>query len=158
MARPLIILGTDHAGYVLKEKVKAFLIRAGYRVRDMGTHSERDVDYPDFIFPAARAVAKTRGTRGIVFGGSGLGECIAANKVRGIRAVAAYDAYTAKMSRLHNDANVLCLGGRTVTKDPKRAIAIVKLWLATPFSGDARHVRRLKKIALYESSKGYKGV
>src|SRR3989344_2393480 len=135
MLRPTIVLGTDHAGYRLKERVKEFLVRAGYRVRDLGTDSERSVDYPDFIIPAARTVARSGGrARGIVFVGSGLGECVAANKVRGIRAVAAYDAYTAKMSRLHNDANVLCLGGRTVTKDPKRALIIIRLWLGTPLS------------------------
>ncbi|HSD12329.1 MAG TPA: RpiB/LacA/LacB family sugar-phosphate isomerase, partial [Patescibacteria group bacterium] len=107
--------------------------------------------YPDFIFPAAAAVARSGGSAmGIVFGGSGIGECIAANKVRGVRAALVYDRYTARMSREHNDANVLCLGGRTVTKDAALAKRLVKIWLETPFSKDARHVRRLKKIAAYE--------
>jgi ribose 5-phosphate isomerase B len=90
------------------------------------------------------------GARAIVFGGTGLGECIAANKVKGARCATAYDAMTARKSREHNDANVLALGGRTVTKDTKLALRIVRTWLDTPFSGDARHKRRLAKIARYE--------
>lgn len=151
MKKPLIVMGTDHAGFRLKEAVKRSLLRAGFSIRDFGTDSEEPADYPDFIIPAARAVARSGGrARGIVFGGSGIGECIAANKVRGIRAAAAYDAYTAKMSRMDNDANVLCLGGRTAAKDPRRALAIVRVWLATPFSRSPRHARRLKKISRYE--------
>ncbi|MEK9152506.1 MAG: RpiB/LacA/LacB family sugar-phosphate isomerase, partial [Patescibacteria group bacterium] len=115
--KTIVFLGTDHAGFALKEAIKAYLKKLGYDVRDMGAADDAPSDYPDFILPAAMSVAAARGKAvGIVFGGSGIGESIAANKVRGIRAALAYDLYTAKMSRQHNDANVLCLGGRTVTK------------------------------------------
>ncbi len=152
--KPVICLGTDHAGFRLKEAVKAYLRRAGYEVKDLGAYAEGTPDdYPDFILPAAEAVAKARGrAMGIVFGGSGLGECIAANKVPGIRAVAAYDTYTAKMSRRHNDANVLCLGERTAPGRAGSAKRLIKNWLTTRFSGEVRHVRRLKKIAAYEKN------
>lgn len=145
-----IYLGSDHAGYKLKEKVKEYLKKKGYSIRDFGTNSEEPVDYPDFIFLAAEAVSLKKGARGIVFGGTGLGECVAANKIRGIRAVTCYDAYTAKMSREHNDANVLCLGGRTITKNWARTKKILDIWLKTDFSNEARHVRRLKKISKTE--------
>jgi ribose 5-phosphate isomerase B len=148
--KPAVHLGTDHAGVALKDAVKDLLVRLGYHVHDHGSFDARSQDdYPDFVIPAAAAVAASRGgDMGIVFGGSGIGECIAANKVRGVRAALAYDAYTAKMSRLHNDANVLCLGSRTAAG--KRALAIVRAWLGAKFSGDERHVRRLRKIAKYE--------
>jgi ribose 5-phosphate isomerase B len=154
MKMPLTVhLGTDHAGLALKEKVKDLLVRLGCHVHDHGVFDDTPADYPDFIIPAAEAVAASRGKdRGIVFGGSGIGECIAANKVKGVRAALAFDTYTAKMSREHNDANVLCLGGRTVTKDAKLALRLVKIWLDTPFSGAARHIRRLKKISRYENN------
>lgn len=147
-----VYLATDHAGLRLKEAVKDALVRDGYHVHDQGAFTnEPGDDYPDFIIPAAAAVAASKGGAvGIVFGGSGIGECIAANKVRGVRAALAYDRFTARKSREHNDANVLCLGGRTATKRPKDAIALVKLWLSTPFSGDARHARRNRKIAAFE--------
>lgn len=149
--KPTIHLGTDHAGLALKEALKLRLVRLGYHVHDHGAFDATPSDYPDFIIPAAAAVAKSKGSAvGIVFGGSGIGECIAANKVRGIRAALVYDRYTARMSREHNDANVICLGGRTAAKDPASAWRLVKTWLATPFSAEARHVRRLKKIAAYE--------
>lgn len=150
----LVHLGTDHAGLALKEKVKDLLVRRGCHVHDHGAFDDKPSDYPDFIIPAAEAVAASRGQAlGIVFGGSGIGECLAANKVRGVRAALVYDAYTAKMSREHNDANVLCLGSRTITKNTSLALRLVKIWLDTPFSDDARHVRRLKKISRYESKR-----
>lgn len=150
--KPLVCLGTDHAGLKLKVVIKDELVRLGYHVHDLGTFSPESSDYPDFVVPAAEAVAAAKGkTVGIVFGGSGIGECIAANKVKGVRAALVHDRYGAKMSREHNDANVLCLGGRTVTKDAKLAKRLVRLWLETPFSGDKRHVRRLKKISRYEN-------
>lgn len=149
MPSPTIILATDHAGFKLKEAVKTFLEKKGFMVRDMGAFDAAPSDYPDFIIPACEEVAKTGGL-GIVFGGSGIGECIAANKVKGVRAALVFDAYTAKKSREHNDANVLCLGGRTVTKNPKLSARLVKTWLATAFTGEERHLRRLKKIADYE--------
>lgn len=145
-----IHLGSDHAGYKLKEKVKAYLLAHKYAVKDFGAFSEEPSDYPDFIIPAAKAAAKNKNTMAIVFGGTGLGECVAANKVKGVRAALCYDAYTARMSREHNDANVLCLGGRTVTKNWNLAKKILDIWLKTKFSGEARHVRRLKKIAKAE--------
>ncbi len=149
--KPTIHLGTDHAGLALKEALKLRLVARGYHVHDHGTFDPSPSDYPDFVIPAAEAVARSRGTAmGIVLGGSGVGECIAANKVRGVRAALVYDRYTAKMSREHNDANVICLGGRTVTKDPSYAWRLVAAWLATRFSKAPRHVRRLKKIAAYE--------
>jgi ribose 5-phosphate isomerase B len=144
-----ISLGTDHAGYALKEAAKAYIASLGYEVSDLGANDDSPSDYPDFIIPAVEMAVKEHG-RAIVFGGSGIGECIAANKVKGARAALCYDLYTAKMSREHNDANVLCLGGRTVTKDMALTEQIIKTWLETPFSGEERHVRRLKKIADYE--------
>lgn len=149
--KPTIHLGTDHAGLALKDEIKAYLVGLGYHVHDAGVFDASPSDYPDTVIPAAAAVARSGGSaRGIVFGGSGIGECVAANKVKGVRAALVYDRYTAKMSREHNDANVLCLGGRTATGDARLAKRLVRLWLETPFSKDARHVRRLKKIAAYE--------
>ncbi len=148
----VIYLGTDHAGFALKTAVKEDLVRLGYHVHDLGAFDDAPSDYPDFIIPAAEAVARSKGAaRGIVFGGSGIGECVAANKVRGIRAAMPFDAYTASLSRQHNDANVLCLGGRTATGEVETAKRLVRIWLETPFTGDERHVRRLKKIADYEA-------
>ena len=152
MHKPPIYIATDHAGFALKETIKDFLLKLGYDVKDLGAYDATMSDYPDYIIPAAEAVAAAGGEAfGIVFGGTGTGEAIAANKVVGVRAVVAYDAFTAKESREHNDANVLCLGGRTVTKNTTLAKKIVKLWLATPYSHADRHVRRLKKISYYET-------
>lgn len=156
MARPLpkICLAADHAGYRLKEVIADFLGKKGYTIEDFGSFSAKNPkdDYPDFIIPAAEAVAKSKGRAvGIFLGGTGLGECLAANKVKGIRAVAAFDAFTVRKSREHNNANVLSLGGRTITGDPARAKRLVSLWLKTPFSNAPRHRRRLKKISEYES-------
>ena len=149
---PIIILASDHAGFRLKEAVRKDLEKRGYHIRDIGVFSEDPSDYPDSIIPAAEAVANSKGEAlGIVFGGSGIGECIAANKVKGIRAALAYDTYTTIKSREHNDANVLCLGGRTVTKSLTLAKRLVRLWLATPFSEAERHVRRINKISSYEN-------
>lgn len=145
-----IYLGTDHAGFALKEAVKKHLSDNGYEIVDIGAATENPGDdYPDFIFPAVEG-ALSSNARAIVFGGSGIGECIAANKVRGARAALVYDEYTAQKSREHNDANVLCLGGRTVTKDFELTMHIVDIWLETVFSTDARHATRLEKIAAYE--------
>lgn len=145
-----IYLGADHAGYKLKEKVKAYLGKRGFDVKDFGANSEEPVDYPDFIFLVAEMISLNPSGRGIVFGGSGIGECIAANKIKGVRAALCYDSYTAKMSREHNDANVLCLGGRTITKNWARTKKILDIWLGTKFTGEARHLRRLKKISKME--------
>lgn len=151
----LVCLGTDHAGFVLKEDIKKYITGLGYEVHDFGAHAHApEDDYPDFIIPAAEAVAASAGgSVGIVFGGTGLGECVAANKVRGIRAAIAYDEETAELSRRHNDANVLCLGGRTVTKDFTLARKIVRRWLETNFSKETRHVRRIRQLSDYENRK-----
>ena len=142
-----IAMGCDHAGYPLKEALKAFLKEEGHEIEDLGTDSEEMVDYPDFCAAAARAVVAGRADRGIVLGGSGQGEQLAANKVRGTRAALCNDLYLAELSRRHNDANVLAMGGRIVAV--ALAKEIVRLWLATPFEG-GRHARRLEQVAEIE--------
>lgn len=143
-----IIIGSDHAGFRAKEKLKAILAKKGVKIDDVGTNSQDSVDYPDYAAKVARKVAKTRGSKGILICGSGIGMVIVANKVRGIRAVAAYDNYTARMSRNDNDTNVLCLRGRGFPFGKSRMI--VDVWLKTPFSGKARHKRRIDKIRKLE--------
>jgi ribose 5-phosphate isomerase B len=143
-----IALGSDHAGYALKQSVANHLSEAGHDVIDLGTDSEETTDYPAFCAAVGRAVAGREAERGIVFGGSGQGEAIAANKVRGVRAALCLDEYTARFSRLHNDANVLSLGGRIVAEN--FALAIVDVFLATAFEG-GRHQRRIDQIAQIEN-------
>lgn len=138
-----IALGTDHAGYRYKEKVKALLLSLGHEVQDFGTQSEESVDYPKFIRPAAEAVARGECDRGIVFGGSGNGEAMCANKVRGIRCALCWNEETARLSRAHNDANVLSLGQRVISED--MALAIVRVWLTTGFDG-GRHAARIAQL------------
>jgi ribose 5-phosphate isomerase B len=142
-----VSMGSDHAGYRLKEELKTFLQNEGHEVLDVGTDSEETVDYPDFCAAAARAVIDGRADRAIVLGGSGQGEQLAANKVRGTRAALCNDLHLAQLSRRHNDANVLAMGGRIVATE--LAKEIVKLWLATPFDG-GRHATRLEQIAEIE--------
>lgn len=139
-----ISIGSDHAGHALKAHLVAHLVAAGHDVLDAGTDSEASVDYPAFCAAVARAVASGAAERGIVMGGSGQGEQLAANAVRGVRAALCNDLYTARMSRLHNDANVLSLGGRVV--GTSLAEEIVDTWLATDFEG-GRHVRRVEQLA-----------
>jgi ribose 5-phosphate isomerase B len=144
MLRPLkVAIGSDHAGFEYKEKIKAFLTALGHEVRDFGTFSAEPVDYPLFIRPAAEAVARGEFERGIVLGGSGNGEAIVANKVRGIRCALCWNLETARLAREHNDSNVLSLGQRMIPED--LALEIVKVWLVTPFAG-GRHVRRIAEI------------
>jgi ribose 5-phosphate isomerase B len=131
----------------LKEHLKQTLARLGHAVDDRGTHSDQPVDYPPICFDVARAVAEGRVERGIVVGGSGQGEQIAANKVAGVRAALCNDLYTARLSRQHNDANVLSMGGRIVAFG--LADEILALWLATPFEG-GRHQRRIDQIGAIE--------
>ena len=138
-----IAIASDHAGFAYKERIKAELARLGHEVRDFGTSSDAPVDYPEFIRPAAQAVARGECDRGIVLGGSGNGEAIVANKVRGVRCALCWNEQTAKWAREHNDANVLALGQRTI--DEATALHIVRTWLATPFEG-GRHERRVKAI------------
>ena len=142
-----IAIGSDHAGFPLKEDLKPYLESLGHEVVDLGTDSEAPVDYPRYCADVARAVVKGDVDRGIVLGGSGQGEQIAANKVRGTRAALCNDLYTARLSRQHNDANVLAMGGRIVA--PTLAQEIVRLWLETEFEG-GRHVARLEQVAEIE--------
>jgi ribose 5-phosphate isomerase B len=142
-----IAIGADHAGFLLKEYLKDTLQRLGHAIDDYGTDSEAPVDYPPICVEVARAVAEGRADRGIVVGGSGQGEQIAANKVTGIRAALCNDLYTARLSRQHNDANVLSMGGRIVARG--LADEILTLWLETAFEG-GRHQRRLDQIAAAE--------
>jgi ribose 5-phosphate isomerase B len=139
-----ISLGTDHAGFNLKEKVKTLLGELGHEVRDFGTFSvDPPVDYPLYVRPAAEAVAKGECDRGIVFGGSGNGEAMVANKVRGVRCALCWNEEVARLSRQHNDANVLSLGQRVIPE--QTALAVVRVWLATEFEG-GRHIRRIAEI------------
>ncbi len=138
-----IALGSDHAGFDYKERISALLESLGHEVHDFGTGSAEPVDYPAFIRPAAEAVARGECERGIVLGGSGNGEAIAANKVRGIRCALCWSLDTARWSREHNDANVLALGQRTIPLE--LALDIVRVWLATEFTG-GRHARRVAQI------------
>ena len=142
-----IAIGADHAGFLLKEHLKGTLQRLGHTVEDHGTHSEETVDYPHICIAVALDVTEGRADRGIVLGGSGQGEQIAANKVAGIRAALCNDLYTARLSREHNDANVLSLGARIVAAG--LADEIVALWVRTGFDG-GRHQRRLDQIAAFE--------
>ena len=143
-----IFLGADHAGFKLKEKLKKYFKKKKIPYEDLGTSSLNPVDYPDYAFKVAEKVSQQKNTKGILICGTGTGMVIAANKIKGIRAVAAYDTYAAKMSRVDNDANILCLRGR---KFPYRNIQnIVSLWLKTPFSKKSRHQKRLTKITRYE--------
>ncbi len=138
-----IAIASDHAGFAYKQKIIAFLKAARHEVRDFGTNSEDPVDYPLFIHPAAEAVARGEYERGIVLGGSGNGEAMVANKVRGIRCALCWTEQTSIWSRQHNDANVLSIGQRTI--DEKTALLIVHTWLETPFEG-GRHARRVAMI------------
>jgi ribose 5-phosphate isomerase B len=142
-----IAMGADHAGFPLKEELKGFLETEGHLVIDVGTDSTEPVDYPAFCAAVARSVVDGRAERGIVLGGSGQGEQMAANKIDGIRASLCHDLYTARLAREHNDANVLGLGARVIA--PPYAKEIVQLWLATPFEG-GRHVARIEQIAMIE--------
>lgn len=142
-----IAIGSDHAGYLLKEDVKRFLVEEGHEVVDVGTDSESSVDYPPFCAAAAREVVAGNADRAILFGGSGQGEQIVANKVHGIRAALCHDLFTARLSREHNDANVLTMGGRIVASALAREI--VRVWLATGFEG-GRHARRVEQITEVE--------
>ena len=145
-----VYLGTDHAGFEYKEAIKAALIQDGYDVQDMGAHTYEELDdYPDFVYPAAVEVAKDPvHYRGIVLGGSGAGEAIVANKVKGVRACIGFSEWAVVQGRQHNDANILSLGGRIVSKE--EAVAFARLFLKTPFSNDKRHARRSQKVKALE--------
>lgn len=138
-----IAIASDHAGFRYKEHIRRFLTREGHSVRDFGTHGEEPVDYPVFIRPAAEAVARGEFERGIVLGGSGNGEAMVANRVRGVRCALCWDVHSARLAREHNDANVLSLGQRMIPLEI--ALEIVGTFLTTPFSG-GRHERRIHLI------------
>ena len=146
-----IVLVSDHAGVEAKAALVAHLRGKGHEVLDLGTDSGASVDYPDFAEKGGRAVASGTAERGVFMCGTGIGICIAANKVRGVRAALVYDENTAQMSRRHNDANVICLGGRILA--PDRMATLVDLWLATPFEG-GRHANRVSKITRIEETEG----
>ncbi len=138
-----IAIGSDHAGFQYKQRIVQHLSEMGHQVRDVGTHSEESCDYPLFIRPVALAVASGECERGIVLGGSGNGEAIAANRVAGVRCALCWDTRTAALAREHNDANVISMGQRLISLET--ALEIVDVWLATPFEG-GRHVRRIRLI------------
>jgi ribose 5-phosphate isomerase B len=138
-----ISLGSDHAGFLYKEKVKALLLSLGHEVKDCGTDSEKPVGYPEFIRPAAQAVASGECEKGIVFGGSGNGEAIVANKVKGVRCGYVWNSQTAELCRKHNDANVMSIGERMISE--YIMLECVKIFLNTPFEG-GRHIERIKEI------------
>lgn len=142
-----VAVASDHAGFDYKQLILEHLRKLGHETADFGTHSTESVDYPDFIVPAARAVAAGEYDRGIVLGGSGNGEAIAANKVRGIRCALCWNDATAEASRRHNDANVLSLGQRMISAED--ALAIVDRWMSTPFDG-GRHLPRIRKVDAIE--------
>jgi ribose 5-phosphate isomerase B len=136
-------IGSDHAGFDYKERIKPLLRELGHEVRDFGTDSPEPVDYPLFIRPVAEAVAKGELERGIVLGGSGNGEAMMANRIRGVRCALCWNLETAKLGRQHNDANVLSIGQRMITAE--LALEIVRIWLATPFAG-GRHLQRIREL------------
>ncbi len=138
-----LAIGSDHAGFAYKEAIKAMLAASGDTVGDFGTSSEAPVDYPDFVRPVAEAVARGEFERGIVLGGSGNGEAMVANRICGIRCGLCWNEQVAVWTRSHNDANMLSLGQRTITE--AEALAIVRVWLVTPFEG-GRHIARIQKI------------
>jgi ribose 5-phosphate isomerase B len=138
-----IAIGSDHAGYLYKTRIKEYLIEKGHDVVDMGTDSPSPVDYPTYIRPVAEAVASGKVERGIVLGGSGNGEAIVANRVRGVRCALCWNEMTARFCRMHNDANCISIGERTISIE--MALSIVQIWLDTPFEG-GRHVQRIAMI------------
>ncbi len=144
-----VAIGSDHAGLLLKERVKKFLQTLGVEARDFGTNGETSVDYPDYGIKVAEAVSRGDIEKGILICGTGIGMSIVANKYPGVRAALCHNAFTARVSREHNDANVLVLGGRVL--NPEEAIDLVKVWFSTPFEG-GRHVHRLEKIRELESA------
>ncbi len=143
LAMLTIAIGSDHAGYHLKEKIKEYLISKGYQILDFGTQSTESTDYPLFAREVCLAIQKGEAQRGILICGTGIGMSITANKFKGIRASLCFNEYMARMSRKHNDSNVLCLGSRVLGED--LAIAIVDVWLSTDFEG-GRHEKRVRLI------------
>ncbi len=143
-----IAIGSDHRGYTAKERIKELLSSKGHEVLDFGTNAPNGCDYPDLAYPTCKAITEGKAEVGVLLCGSGIGMCISANKVRGIRAALAHDELTAEMSRRHNNANVLCLPADLLGDELTRRI--VEVWLRTPFEA-GRHDRRVRKIAEYEA-------
>lgn len=147
-----VYLGSDHAGFELKVHLAGHLAKQGYEMVDVGPHAyDPDDDYPAFCLHTGARVVATPGSLGVVIGGSGNGEQIAANKIAGVRAALAWNVETAQLAREHNDANVVAVGARQHTLD--EATAIVEAFLSTPFSGNGRHSRRIDQVAAYERSR-----
>ncbi|HWQ57691.1 MAG TPA: ribose 5-phosphate isomerase B [Clostridia bacterium] len=144
-----IAIGSDHGGFALKKELASFLASLGYEVTDFGCADEKSVDYPDIAVPVAEAVVRGEYARGILICGTGVGISISANKVRGARCAHCSEETTARLSRAHNDANLLALGGRIIGVELAKSIA--ETFLATSFSGDDRHVKRINKIGGYEA-------
>ncbi len=138
-----IAIGSDHAGFRYKKSIKHYLVELGHEIVDFGTDSEAPVDYPLFIRPVALAVASGECERGVVLGGSGNGEAMAANRVKGVRCALCWNTETARLARQHNDANMISLGQRMITEE--MALEIVRVWLDTPFEG-GRHIRRIQML------------
>jgi ribose 5-phosphate isomerase B len=143
----MIALGSDHGGYALKEEIKKYLTEKGVPFTDFGTDSEASCDYPEFAEKVCRSVLSGESEKGILCCGTGIGMSMAANKIRGIRCALCSDGYSAEMTRRHNDANVLSLGGRVI--GPGLALEIVEIFLSTPFEG-GRHARRVGKVMALE--------
>ena len=147
MKNKKILVGSDHAGFKLKEEIKRFLGQLGYDYEDLGTHSSESCDYPEIAFKVAKKVAENR-TMGILICNTGIGNTIVANKIKGVRAANCFNEYTARMSRVHNNSNVLCLGAMILK--PDEAKNITKIWLTTDFAKEERHIRRVKQISQLE--------
>ncbi len=143
-----IAMGADHGGYDHKEVIKVFLSKQGHEIIDFGTYDHNSTDYNDYAIKVAQAVSHREVDRGILICGTGVGMSIMANKVEGVRAALVHDLFTAEATRLHNDSNVLTMGGRVISVDLAKQIADV--WVNTPFSNDERHVRRIHKIDNYK--------
>ena len=143
-----IAVGADHGGYSHKEAIKKYLIKKGFEVEDFGTHSSESTDYNDFALKVAEGVRDHKYDRGILVCGTGIGMSIMANKVVGVRAALVHDLFTAEATRLHNNSNVLTMGGRVISL--KKALKIVDIWINTEFSNEERHVRRVNKINSYK--------
>jgi ribose 5-phosphate isomerase B len=146
-----IAVGSDHRGYEVKRRIVPLMHGFGHEVHDLGTDKSESVDYPDFAFEVAKAVSEGRVDRGILVDGTGIGMCIAANKVQGVRAAPCHDSITAEMSRRHNNANILCLSADLLGDE--LIDRMLRIWLETEFEG-GRHARRVDKIARFEAERG----
>lgn len=153
MKKQKIFLGADHAGFKLKEEIKKYLMDLGFEVQDKGAYSfNYQDDYPDFIVPVAKKIIEDTNSKGIIFGASGQGEAIVANKIKGVRAALYYggNIEIVRLSRTHNNSNILSLGAKFLTEEETKKA--VKLWLETDFSNEARHIRRIKKMEEIEKN------